>query len=86
MATKYDPRLTLATVEGLTSRISLAAHQIGTSRCKSFLMPLDSEKLKDHQRRHHAEYREDAIRLMAELETDIKALRKMLTLMERNAQ
>lgn len=85
MATKYDPRLTLATVEGLTSRISLAAHQIGTSRCKSFLVSLDSDKLKDYERRRHVEAREDAIRLMAELETDVKALRKMLALMEKNA-
>ena len=81
---KYDARLTLATVEGLSSRISLMAHQIGTSRAKAFAIPLDSTRT-DYERQRMIEYRAEALRLIEELDVDIRALRKTITLMERNA-
>lgn len=78
---KYDARLTLATVEGLTSRISLNAHQIGTRCAKAMAHPLtDSE----YRNETIIKNREEAMSKLNELEVDIKALRKILALMERN--
>lgn len=80
---KYDARLTLATVEGLTGRISLSAHQIGTRCAKSFMIPTEGKE--PHQQQNISDSRVEALTKLAELEVDVKALRKMLTLMERNS-
>lgn len=80
---KYDPRLTLATLAGLTSRISLKSHQIGMHG-KAFIVPLNLAK-SDYERRRISEERVDAIRKLHEIEADVKLLRKTLLLMERQS-